>query len=454
MRHDNANIPQALLSERAFLGSVLAGDFDLIDKHAEVQPGTFYDPLYQRLYAIAVHLRRRDVAPTPELIVEELRKAQQLEQYGGEIGLAEAFYELSQHITAGTALEEHAANIVRTAQLRNLITLGTRVVKEAYAAEADPDSLYSRLASAVRKLSERGKSSVVSLHSVVSDAFDGTAARAPVFYDTPWDRINEIWDGKRPGTLITIGGRPSMGKSAWLLQDAMYTAEKHGPVLFWSLEVPPSDLAARLIGQSSELPTRTVLRRSMDTQVEWQQYNEACARVAQIPLFFGSDSNLSTVLAETYRLVSQEGIVGLVIDYLQLVVVDTEQYHNRVLELSYLTRTLKLLARELGIFVEVAAQVSRRVEDRKDHRPTTADLRESGSIEQDSDVVAFLYRDELYDPETDFEGLAEFNKEKDRDGPAPKGCTLAWDAPHTRFRTTVIDLGWEEDEEEAIPFVV
>ncbi|MEN9272084.1 MAG: replicative DNA helicase, partial [Gloeomargarita sp. DG02_3_bins_56] len=250
------------------------------------------------------------------------------------------------------------------------------------------------------------------------------------FYD-----LDALTQGFQRSDLIIVAGRPSMGKTSFCLNIARNIAATHRlPVALFSLEMSKEQLVYRLLASEARIES-TRLRTGRIAEQEWPNLNQAISNLAQLPIFIddSASANLMEIRSKSRRLQAEQGNLGLVlIDYLQLM--DSGSHSdNRVLELSRMTRGLKTLARELQVPVIVLSQLSRGVEHRTNKRPMLADLRESGSIEQDADVVIMLYRDEYYNPDTPDRGISEVIIAKHRNGPTGVAKML-FDASFTQFR--------------------
>ncbi|MFM8902096.1 MAG: replicative DNA helicase, partial [Actinomycetota bacterium] len=246
--------------------------------------------------------------------------------------------------------------------------------------------------------------------------------------------LDDITLGFHPQTLIVLGARPSVGKSAFALNIARNVMkESMKPVLFFSLEMGTAELVQRILASEAGVDSK-VLRSGRPSPNDWTKIGHAVGRL-DVPLIIDDSpgTSVGAIRAKARRVVSRQGdIAMIVIDYLQLMGGDGKP-ENRQLEVSEISRKLKLLAREFNIPILALSQLSRGLEARSDKRPTLSDLRESGALEQDADVVMFLYRDEVYSPDNKADlGTAELNVSKHRAGPLGK-VRLAWLAAYTRF---------------------
>jgi replicative DNA helicase len=277
------------------------------------------------------------------------------------------------------------------------------------------------------------------LHDLLADSLD----RLEALYDrgesitgipTGYLDLDERLSGLQPSSLVIVGARPSMGKTALALGMASHAAmEARIPVLYFSLEMSHSELTQRLLCSEARVDSSRI-RNGRLLESDWPKISHAIGRLGEAPLYIDDNPNLTVmeVRAKARRLKSRLGQLGLVVvDYLQLMS-SRNNAENRQVEVSEISRGLKILARELEVPVVALSQLSRNLEMRADKRPVLADLRESGSLEQDADVVMFLYRDELYHPESPDRGTAEIIVSKHRNGPT--GSTqLAFLDHYTRF---------------------
>ena len=251
--------------------------------------------------------------------------------------------------------------------------------------------------------------------------------------------LDKVLLGFQPGTLNIVGARPAMGKSAFALGIAVHVAQTTNlPVLFFSLEMGRAELAQRILASEASVDSM-VLRTGRPSPNDWTKIGHAVGRL-DIPLIIDDSAGTSVgqIRAKARRVYSREGGIGLiVIDYLQLMGGDGRP-ENRQLEVSEISRKLKLLAREFNVPVLALSQLSRGLEARTDKHPTLSDLRESGALEQDADVVMFLYRAEVYETDPNLRGSAEVNIAKHRAGPLGR-ARLAWMSTYTRFDNMASD---------------
>ena len=339
-------------------------------------------------------------------------------------------------------LAERYARIVRdTAALRRLIATAADIAEIGYSGPDDVARALDDAESRIFDVSERNVGDTSKrLEALMSETMEQLEHRASsretiTGLATGLHDLDRILLGFQPGTLNILGARPAMGKSALALRMAVHAAQAAAaPVLFFSLEMGATELAQRVLASEARVDA-TLLRNGRVTQNDWQKIGLALGTLS-VPLIIDDSpgTSVAAIRARARRTMSREGGLALiVIDYLQLMGADDNKPENRQLEVSEISRKLKLLAREFGIPVLALSQLSRALESRSDKRPTLSDLRESGALEQDADVVIFLYRYEVYNAESrESKGVAEVQVAKHRAGPLGK-VRLSWIAGYTRF---------------------
>jgi replicative DNA helicase len=252
---------------------------------------------------------------------------------------------------------------------------------------------------------------------------------------TGFTELDNITAGFQPSNLIVIAARPAMGKSALAVSIAQHVAvEQNTPVVIFSLEMSKMELTQRLMCAEARVDSNR-LRRGQLQDSDWPKLSHALGRLAEAPIFIDDTASVSIMemRAKCRRLKAKHGLGLVIVDYLQLMQPTTRSRgDNRVQEIGDISRSLKILARELELPVIAVSQLSRNVEHRTDKRPMLADLRDSGSIEQDADIVMFIYRDEVYNPDSPQKGIAEVIVAKHRSGPIGK-IDLAFLAHYTKF---------------------
>lgn len=412
--------PQDLEAEMAVLGSMLI-DTDAVAKAIEIigDEKAFYRTSHQKIFKAAAHLFERQEPVDVLTLTEELRRLGWLEDVGGPYYLSE----LNQRIPSAANVEYYSKIVLEKSLLRKLIQVSHEISSEAYEARKRATDVIDAAEEKIFQLSERRlrrgfQPMARILHDTMNtmDAFHhrkGAVTGVP----TGYEKLDEMTSGFQRSELIVIAGRPSMGKTAFCLNIARNAAGTGVPVGVFSLEMAAYQLAMRLLCAEAKVDAHKVRTGRLPDR-EWQRLGYAAGNLSEMPIFI-DDSPALTVLeirAKARRLAAEHNIGMLIVDYLQLVK-GPAGAESRTLEISMISQSLKALAKELNIPVVALSQLSRAVESRGgDRRPILSDLRESGAIEQDADVVLFIYRPEVYAP-AEVEGVAEVIIGKQRNGP-------------------------------------
>jgi len=413
--------PQALEAERAVLGAMMLGE-EAIAKIIEFLDETcFYRDSNRRVFDSIIALYQKGEPADLVTVREELKSAGNLEAAGGEIYLTELLDEV-----ATTANVEHYARIVlETAIKRKLINALTGVVGDAYDTGEEAVDLLDRAEQTIFGLSERRlRTGARTLEEVLHTTFEliekahqrkGGLSGVP----TGFSLLDEKLAGLQPSDLIIIAGRPSMGKTAFALNVARNAAvEGEIPVAFFSIEMSAHQLAQRMLCSEARLDIHAV-RTGRLPPTDWQKLSMSVGRLAEARVYIDDSASLSVLefRAKARRLKAEHDIGLVIVDYLQLMT--GPRAESRQIEITMISRALKALAKELAIPVVALSQLSRAVETRGgSRRPQLSDLRESGALEQDADVVLFMYREEYYQRDKpEVQGQAELIIGKQRNGP-------------------------------------
>lgn len=411
--------PHNLEAEQSLLGSLLV-DRDAIIKVAPfLKPDDFYREAHVRIYEAIVDLYNRREPPDIITIHDELSR----KGYSEEVGGASYLTWLMNSVPTSVHVEYYGHIVERTATLRRLITAGSEIAGLGYEEDADAGSALDRAEQILFKVAQRRTNGdFVTLRDALAEFFDhldyqhqhrGEIIGVPSgFYD-----LDQLTGGLQRSDLIIVAARPSVGKTAFSLCMAANAAIKHNrPVGLFSLEMSAEQLVLRLLSMETGIDSHRLRMGYLDED-EWGLLTHAFGKLSEAPIYIDDTAGISSqeLRSKARRLHSQTGVEMIMIDYLQLM--QGGRTDNRVQEISEISRGLKGLARELNIPVVSLSQLSRAVEQRQDHRPMLSDLRESGAIEQDADVVMFIYREELYNPETDKKNIAEIIVAKHRNGP-------------------------------------
>ncbi|MBD2461695.1 replicative DNA helicase [Oscillatoria sp. FACHB-1407] len=412
--------PQNVDAEEAILGGILL-DPEAIGRVAELlRPEAFYISAHQEIYrtALALHAQGR---PTDLMsITSRLYDNGALDKIGGQSRLAQ----LVDRTVSAVNIDQYAQLVMDKFLRRKLIQVGNEVVQLGYETNSPLEKVLDQSEQKIFSITQvRPQQSLVATADILTSTFSDIESRSLGmvlpgiscgFYD-----LDAMTQGFQRSDLIIAAGRPSMGKTSFVLNIARNIAAFHKlPVAVFSLEMSKEQLVYRLLSSEVKIESGR-LRSGRINQNEWEPLGHAISILSQLPVFIDDTPNISVneMRSKARRLQAEQGgALGLIlIDYLQLM--ENGGSENRVQELSRITRALKGLARELNVPVIALSQLSRGVESRTNKRPMMSDLRESGSIEQDADVIIMLYRDDYYNPDTPDRGIAEIIITKHRNGP-------------------------------------
>ena len=430
-------LPSDIEMEKAVLSALLRDNRAVYAVLNEVKPEDFYHPAHQQLYQAMLTLQDANQPVDLHTLGNYLNEHKVLDAIGGAVYLAELFdYE------ATAANVVHHARIVREkAVKRSLISVATEIVESGYDESEGADRLLDQAESKIFDIGKaKSKQTFTSIHEEMDEAIDyvemlmdkgGELTGVP----TGFKELDEMTGGLQAGELIIIAARPSMGKTALTLNIARNTSLDHGKrVAFFSLEMTKRALALRLLSSEARVDMSS-FRRGFGSHAEHQKLVSKAGQLAEAAIWI-DDSGMVTILeikAKCRRLASERGLDLVVVDYLQLAHGDTRTT-RKDLEIAEISHGLKALAKELDIPVIALSQLNRGPEQRDPdkRRPNMGDLRESGAIEQDADVIAFIYRDEVYNPTEENRGLAELIISKQRNGPTGT-VRLQFEARYARF---------------------
>jgi len=413
--------PQNIEAEQSILGAILLDDEALPKALEIVTPEDFYKKAHKKIFQAMVELFDRGEAIDLITLTDYLKQKGELEEAGG----AGYISSLVSMVPTSANIRYHAKIIKEKSLLRGLIRECTEIVSMVYEETIPADEMVDVAEKKIFSLSEyRINESFSSLKDVVKDSFEMIEKlyeRKEAITGIPsgFKDLDEMTSGFQPGDLIIIGGRPSMGKTAFALNIAQYVGVETGaPVAIFSLEMSKRQLAIRLLAAEAMVDSKK-LQRGFIKKEDWHKLTSAAGRLAEAPIYIDDTPNISVIemRAKSRRLKAEHGLSLIIIDYLQLIR-GRGNVERREQEISEISRSLKALAKELDLPVIALSQLNRAVEQRHDKMPTLADLRESGAIEQDADVILFLYRDEVYNknkPEN--KGKAIVRIAKQRNGP-------------------------------------
>jgi len=430
--------PQNIEAEQSVVGGILIEN-DAINKVMEIlTPDDFYRDAHRKIYHALINLSERDEPADLITLTNELRKIDQLDSVGG----ASYLTSLIDSVPTAANIEYYAKIVKEKAILRKLIQTSTEIITHSYEDRGDVEGFLDEAERAIFEISEkRVKPSFYPIRDIVKESFK-TIERlfqkkeAVTGVPSGFKELDRMTAGFQPSDLIIVAGRPSMGKTAFCLNVAQYAAiENKIPVAVFSLEMSKEQLVIRMLCSEAHVEG-TRLRTGFLTESDWPKLTIAAGNLSDAPIFIDDSAALSILelRAKARRLNAEHGLGMIMIDYLQLMRGRT-RVESRQQEISEISRSLKALAKELNVPVIAVSQLSRKTEERRDFRPQLSDLRESGAIEQDADVILFLYRDELYNRSEDNpnRGKAEVIIGKQRNGPIGK-IELAFLDKFTTFK--------------------
>ncbi len=427
--------PQNIDAETSVLGSLLIDPEAIIKVASFLRPDDFYRESHGLIYAAILRLFERREPADLVTVSDELDRHDQLEQVGGQGYLTS----LISRVPTSVHIEHYARIVEATAVRRRLISAAGKIAALAHEESEEIRATIDEAERILYQVSERQiGQDLVPLGRILSKYFDqiehlyenqGEMTGIP----TGFADLDKLLSGLQPSDLIIVAGRPGMGKSSFTLSLAQHMAVEHKAcVALFTLEMSGEQLAQRMISAETGIDSQR-LRVGQIRDDEIEQIARAIGLLSDTAIYIDDTPAISTMELRTKarRLATERDLDLVIVDYMQLMRsgIRTE---NRVQEISYISRALKALARELMVPVIAASQLSRAVESRQDKRPILSDLRESGSIEQDADIVMFIYRDEVYNEHTDKQHIAEILVSKHRNGPTGK-IELAFLAEQAKF---------------------
>jgi replicative DNA helicase len=430
-------LPHNLEAERSVLGAILVHN-DAFNLAAQViDSRDFYRDAHRRIFEKMVALNERNQAIDFITLKEELSRSSELDEVGGPAYVSS----LADGVPRATNVEFYARIVKEKSTLRNLIFAANKILTNAYEAEQEPDLILDGAESAIFAVAEdRLRQGFIPMRDLVKDSFPKIEQlfeqkRLITGVPTGFVDLDEMTRGFQPGDLVIVAARPSMGKTSLVLNVAQYVAlQPNLSVGFFSLEMSKESLFLRLLTSEAQIDSHRLMSGAIG-QKDYSRISHALETLSAMRLFIDDTANVGVLemRAKSRRLQAEHGLNLLVVDYIQLMS-GRGRFENRTLELAAISRSLKGLAKELNIPIIVLSQLSRAPESRSDHRPQLSDLRESGALEQDADVVILIYRDDVYnkDPNNPEAGTAELILAKQRNGPTGT-VKLAFLREQTRF---------------------
>jgi replicative DNA helicase len=428
--------PQNIEAEQSVLGAVLLDNEAIATAIEHLTSNDFYRDSHRKIFIAMLDLYEKNEPIDLITLTEQLNRKEQLEEIGGASYLSS----IVNLVPTSANIRYHAKIVKEKAILRNLITTATEIITSSYDAEGDVNELLDGAETKIFSISEKMvRSSYVHVKNVIKDTIelvDRLYNKKELITGLPtgFTDLDEATTGFNKGDLIVIGARPGMGKTAFCLNIVTHIGQEvKSPIAVFSLEMTKEQIVLRMLCSEAEVDSKAV-RSGYHSKEDYRKLVNAAGRLADAPIYIDDSFNsILEIRAKSRRLKAEHGLGLVVVDYLQLMSgVNTFAAREQVI--SDISRSLKALAKDLSVPVIVISQLNRSCEQRGENkRPIIADLRESGAIEQDADIILFLYRDDYYKTKDAREGVAELNIAKQRNGPI-KTIELAFIDKFTKFK--------------------
>ncbi|UCZ53230.1 replicative DNA helicase [Bacillus shivajii] len=413
--------PQNIEAEQAVLGAIFIDDNALVTASERLVPEDFYRAAHQRIYTVMLDLSQKGEPVDLVTATSDLQTKNWLEEIGGVSYLSD----LANAVPTAANVEYYSRIVEEKSLLRRLIRVSTNIASEGYAADEDVNAILNDAEKSILEVSQKQNTSAfIAIKDVLVEAFDkievlqnssGDVTGIP----TGFTELDDITAGFQRNDLIIVAARPSVGKTAFALNITQNVATKTDEnVAIFSLEMGADQLVMRMLCAEGNIDAQKLRTGGLEDE-DWQKLTMAMGSLSKAGIYIDDTPGVKVndIRSKCRRLKQEHGLGMIMIDYLQLIQGDARSGEGRQQEVSEISRSLKGLARELEVPVIALSQLSRGVEQRQDKRPMMSDIRESGSIEQDADIVAFLYRDDYYDQESEKKDIIEIIIAKQRNGP-------------------------------------
>jgi replicative DNA helicase len=430
-------LPNNLEAERSILGAVLLDDRAALSVFETLKPQDFYLESHRRIFEKMIQLMAHSRAIDLITLKEELQRSNQLETVGGAAYLAS----LTDGLPRAINIEHYALIVKEKATLRRLIQVSNETMALSYQDEEPAEEILHHIEKAVFEIaSQQFRTGFSPISPIVSHVFkkiEELSNRKSTItgLETGFADLDRMTAGLHPSDLIIVAARPALGKTSLCLNIAEHVAiRKHKTVGIFSLEMSKEQLVKRLLCSEARIDASRVNTGFLNKE-DWNRLSHASGDLSEAKIFIDDTASItiSELRSKARRLGLEHGLDLIIVDYLQLMSGSAQRYENRTQEISQISRGLKGIAKDLSVPLIAISQLSRAIESRRgDHRPQLSDLRESGSIEQDADIVMFIYREETTNPTEENNGLAELIIGKQRNGPTGS-LQLAFSKQFTRF---------------------
>ena len=430
-------LPSDMLAEQSTLGGMLLSQEAVAEVFEQVKAADFYAPKHELIFEAIVNLYSKGEPTDVITVTDELVKSGNLVRAGG----ADYLHTLTSIVPTAASSAFYAAIVKEKSILRHLVEVGTRIAQMGYSNEGEVEDLVNSAqaevygvarANATDEFSTLGDSLQAAIDDIeLAQNRGGELVGVP----TGFAELDELTHGLHPGQLIIVAARPAVGKSTLAVDFIRNAAIRYNkPAIFFSLEMGRSEIAMRMLSAETSIPLQS-MRKGMVDNSDWTKIVSVRSQLNSAPLYIDDSPNLTLVeiRAKCRRLVKQYGLKLIVIDYLQLLT-SGKKVESRQQEVSEFSRSLKLLAKELNLPVIAISQLNRQSEQTKDKKPDISQLRESGSLEQDADVIILLHREGIGEKDHPRSGEADLILAKQRNGPTGT-ITVAFQGRYSRFAT-------------------
>ncbi len=428
--------PQNIEAEQAVLGAIFLQPSSIIVASEYLMAEDFYRVAHQKIFQVMLKLNNSGSAVDLVTVTEELSATKSLEDVGGVAYLSE----LAESAPTAANIEYYAKIVDEKSLLRRTIRVASQIVQDGYSREDEVEAYISEAEKSIMEVAQRKNAGAFqNIKDVLVNTYDNIEILANRKGDitgipTGFAELDRMTAGFQRNDLIIVGARPSVGKTAFALNIAQNVATKtEENVAIFSLEMGAEQLVMRMLCAEGNIDAQA-LRTGALSDEDWRKLTMAMGSLSNAGIFIDDTPGvrIGDIRSKCRRLKQEHGLGMILIDYLQLIRGDGNSGDNRQQEVSEISRSLKALARELKVPVIALSQLSRGVEQRQDKRPMMSDIRESGSIEQDADIVAFLYRDDYYDKESENKNIIEIIIAKQRNGPVGT-VSLAFVKEYNKF---------------------
>ena len=439
---NSPTVPQEREAEIALLGSIFIDENIIFEISDLLSPDDFYDSKNRLIYKAMLELSKSGKSIDVTTVLAQLTAFNVLEQSGG----IDYISEIADYSYSPRNVETYVELIENASLRRNTINTLSMLAQNGYDSKVSAFDYLEEVEKNIFELSKRRRvDAFKNISNVAKNVYANTEKNAlrnddVIGLNTGFTSLNKYTQGFQKGNLIILAARPAMGKSAMAMNLAVNVAAKnkngHGTVAIFSLEMSAEQLVERMVAADSSIRLNQI-KNGRISQNDWIRFTTSCSRLGGMNLYFDDSSNstIASIRAKCRKLSAESGLDFVVIDYLQLIESDSSQERASQQEkISKITRSLKLMARELDVPVLALSQLSREVEKRDDKKPIMADLRDSGSIEQDADIVMFLYRDDYYNHASERKGEADLIIAKNRSGSTNEGLPFIFTGEFQRFK--------------------